>query len=73
MASGTFGLVPLSAQPGDEVWALLHCPKPILIRPVDGHYRVLGPCHIDDQHVFEDLMGGLADEQKYPIQETILR
>jgi hypothetical protein len=60
-----FGLAPEGGRPGesgDEIWALLHCPKPILLRPVDGHYEVVGPCHIDDERLFEDL-GGLEDER----------
>jgi hypothetical protein len=71
--TGTFGLAPEGGRPGDEIWALLHFPKPILLRPVDGHYEVVGPCHIDDEHLFEDLLGGLEDERRYPIQEIIIR
>ena len=72
--SRTMGLVPDNiAQCGDQIWALLHCSTPILLRPIDDHYEVIGPCYIDDEHIHEDLMGGLADDQKYPISEIVLR
>jgi hypothetical protein len=71
--TGQFVLAPPEALPEDEIWATLQCPTPILLRPFSGYFEVIGPCHIDDEHIFQDLLDGLGDEVKYPLADIKLR
>jgi len=45
-----FGLGPSLLQDGDFCCVVLGCKMPLVIRPTStsGHFKVLGPCYIDD-------------------------
>lgn len=47
-AGGRFGMTAKTAQIGDEIFVLLGCRLPLLLRPCpdDGTYRLIGECHI---------------------------
>jgi hypothetical protein len=36
---------PPSAQQGDEVWVVIGCQSPLLLRPTSGGYQLVGPCY----------------------------
>lgn len=41
-AAGAIGLASLDTRPGDEIWLIPTCPRPIVLRPEDGKHSVLG-------------------------------
>jgi hypothetical protein len=43
---GYMGLGPLGTEPGDRICVLLGCDVPLLIRPEDNHYVVVGACYV---------------------------
>jgi Heterokaryon incompatibility protein (HET) len=73
--SGRLGQAPPEALPNDEIWAILHCPVPMVLRPVDGHFEVIGPCFLDDEdaNIEDDLKNGLVDEKRYPLYKIELK
>jgi hypothetical protein len=40
------GMCPSSAEPGDIICILLGCSVPVVLRPQDGHYRLLGEAYV---------------------------
>ncbi len=40
------GLAPQPAEVGDEVWVLLGCDVPMILRKCDGHYILVGECFV---------------------------
>jgi hypothetical protein len=45
--SGIVGLIPKEALFDDEIWILFDCPVPVVLRPVDDHFTVVGVAHVD--------------------------
>jgi hypothetical protein len=48
-AGGYLGMVPKRAQAGDQIFVLLGCDVPLLLRPSpgdDGTYRLIGDCYV---------------------------
>ncbi|KAH7307946.1 heterokaryon incompatibility protein-domain-containing protein [Rhexocercosporidium sp. MPI-PUGE-AT-0058] len=45
-ASNHFGIVPEAAEPGDLICILLGCALPVVLRPVNGHYILLGEAYV---------------------------
>ncbi|KAH6684026.1 heterokaryon incompatibility protein-domain-containing protein [Halenospora varia] len=45
--NGGMGLALKSAKIGDEAWALFGCDKPMILRPVEDHYLVIGEGYCD--------------------------
>ncbi|KAH8646099.1 hypothetical protein BX600DRAFT_477146 [Xylariales sp. PMI_506] len=43
---GEFGLVPFNTKPGDMIIAFWNCDKPIVVRPMDGWFGLVGPADI---------------------------
>lgn len=44
---GRLGLGPSTAEPGDKIVVLLGCDVPVLLRPLDEGYRLVGECYVD--------------------------
>jgi hypothetical protein len=57
-AAGYIGLASLEARPGDEIWLIPTCPRPIVLRPDDGKYLVLGRAWYDDDMTWRRFPGG---------------
>jgi len=58
--TGSIGLAPLNTQPGDEVWLIPTCRSPIILRPCDGNYLVLGKAWLDNE-MYWGHFGGVCD------------
>jgi len=43
---GFMGLAPQPAEVGDEVWILLGCEVPMLLRKCDDYYILVGECFV---------------------------
>ncbi|KAH9213096.1 hypothetical protein DL95DRAFT_390818 [Leptodontidium sp. 2 PMI_412] len=41
-ANGGMGLTLKSAAEGDEIWMIFGCDKPMILRPADDYYLVIG-------------------------------
>lgn len=46
--AGYIGLASLETQPGDEIWLIPTCTRPIVLRPEDGKHSVLGRAWYED-------------------------
>jgi hypothetical protein len=46
--TGLIRLDPEQTQPGDEVWLIPTCERPIILRPRNGKHLVLGRGQLDD-------------------------
>jgi hypothetical protein len=57
-AAGYIGLASLETRPGDEIWLIPTCPRPIILRPDDGKYLVLGRAWYDDDMTWRQFPGG---------------
>lgn len=44
--SGYAGLGPNPCQPGDQVVIILGCATPLVLRPVNSHYELVGECYV---------------------------
>jgi hypothetical protein len=63
----TFGLCPLSAIPGDQIFILPGSDTPILLRPVEGaqnHFRIKGDCYVNALTCSTGLLGPLPNGWK---------
>jgi hypothetical protein len=49
LESGHFGMAPSVVRPGDEVYVLIGCSIPVILRKPDGkeEYEVVGECYVD--------------------------
>ncbi|KAL2065909.1 hypothetical protein VTL71DRAFT_3579 [Oculimacula yallundae] len=47
-STNLMGMAPDSAEPGDIICVLLGCWMPAILRPVDGHYILLGGAYYED-------------------------
>jgi hypothetical protein len=56
--AGSIGLGSLEARPGDEVWLIPTCPRPIVLRPDDGGYLVVGRAWYHDDDPWCRIPGG---------------
>jgi len=45
--SGILGLAPQAIKQGDKICILLGCSSPVMLRPVDDHYILLGSAYVD--------------------------
>jgi hypothetical protein len=46
-STGLLGLVPQKAQAGDLICVLFGCSLPLVLRPQDGRYIIIGECYVD--------------------------
>lgn len=64
----TTGLIGLStsvqAFVGDEIWILFGCPKPMILRPVDGNYQAIGPLHMEGI-MNGEVIGWLENQEQF--------
>jgi hypothetical protein len=44
---GSVGLIPKETSFEDRVWILFDCPAPIVLRPIDDYYAVVGVAYVD--------------------------
>jgi len=63
---GRIGMVSCRARKGDQIWVLLGCSVPVVLRRCDSKqsYEVVGECYIEDYmkgEIIEDLRGGTAN------------
>ncbi|KAI4257074.1 MAG: hypothetical protein LQ352_001788 [Teloschistes flavicans] len=59
---GYIGLAPEAARPGDEVWIVLGCQSPLLLRATrEGEYEVVGECYLQGIMFGEALLGPLPE------------
>lgn len=54
---GYFGFSPVTALPGDRICVILGCMSPMIIRPSDNYFTVVGPCSIHGFNWGEALLG----------------
>ncbi|KAH9228072.1 hypothetical protein K456DRAFT_896704 [Colletotrichum gloeosporioides 23] len=63
--SGKFGLGTGAAREGDEIFVILGCNMPIIVRPVgSSKYRIVGACFMHSLMRFEGLLGPLPEGWK---------
>ena len=67
---GYVGRAPRWVQRGDKVCILLGSSLPVLLRPVDDHYRLVGPCYIHGI-MFGEAMG-LLDKGEVEMEDFAL-
>jgi hypothetical protein len=58
--TGSIGLAPPNVQPGDELWLIPTCKRPIVLRPQNGKHIVLGYSWFDNDRIWEPC-GGTRD------------
>jgi len=61
------GLAPKPTEIGDEIWILFGCSEPIVLRPVDNKYLVVGPAYVDsimDGEAVEEVPGHVKDGER---------
>lgn len=58
--TGSIGLAPLETQPKDEVRLIPTCPSPVILRPCNGKYLVLGRAWFDND-IYWGHLGGVRD------------
>ncbi|KAH0437965.1 hypothetical protein CcaCcLH18_03641 [Colletotrichum camelliae] len=62
---GHFGLGSSAARAGDEIFVVLGCRMPIVMRPMeDSKYSIIGPCYIPHLSHGEAVLGPLPDGWK---------
>lgn len=44
---GNVGMVPKDTLFDDEIWILFDCPLPVVLRPVDDHFTMVGVAYVD--------------------------
>jgi hypothetical protein len=49
------GLAPKCAQPGDQIWFILTCEKPLILRPHGKEYLVVGEAYLDGMNHWRSL------------------
>ncbi|KAL8994655.1 MAG: hypothetical protein Q9169_005435 [Polycauliona sp. 2 TL-2023] len=60
---GSIGLGPKTAEPGDQIYVILGCRSPLVIRQArSGNYIIVGECYIHGIMEGETLLGPLPDE-----------
>lgn len=66
--NGTMGQAPKASKLGDEIWILFRCPTPMLLRPENDHYIVVGSVYLDG-HMQGEMMRGwpeiVEDENQF--------
>lgn len=55
---GVIGLAPAATRPGDEVWSILGCQWPLILRKVDDHYIVIGPAYHQSLSIHSEIFDG---------------
>lgn len=67
---GRIGIVPTGAEQGDIICILLGCSTPLLVRPFDGRYKLIGECYV------HGIMKGECIDQlehgKYKLEDIML-
>jgi hypothetical protein len=58
--TGSIGLAPPHTQPGDELWLIPTCKRPIVLRPHNRKHLVLGNAWFDDEKLWESC-GGMCE------------
>jgi hypothetical protein len=56
---GFIGLAPKAARTGDVVCVLLGCSSPLVLRPIESKYQVVGECYVEGMMRGELLLGPL--------------
>ncbi|KAF2644924.1 HET-domain-containing protein [Massarina eburnea CBS 473.64] len=72
LQSGHFGLAPRTARAGDEVFVLLGCSVPVILRPVENtdFFEVVGECYVEGYADGEAVMG--LDRGAFQLRELSL-
>ncbi|KAI0593441.1 hypothetical protein F4775DRAFT_578119 [Biscogniauxia sp. FL1348] len=68
---GYMGLGPRGVQQGDLVCVLFGCQQPLLLRPVDDCYLVVGPCYVNGisgESMFRLKESGAFEQQDFKIR-----
>jgi hypothetical protein len=60
---GGIGTALISAKAGDEIWLVLGCDKPMILRLVDDHYVVIGEGYYDGANRGE-LLADIPEDQE---------
>lgn len=62
-ASGHLGLVPEECREGDTIAIMQNCIKPLVLRPTDSEYKMMGECYLDG-FMWEDERARLDQRSK---------
>ncbi|KUJ08181.1 HET-domain-containing protein [Mollisia scopiformis] len=68
---GLVGLAPLNAMEGDIICVLFGCRFPVVLRPVSGHYVVIGEAYVDGFMNGEAMVG--LEEERYVLDTFEIR
>ncbi|KAH7359696.1 heterokaryon incompatibility protein-domain-containing protein [Pyrenochaeta sp. MPI-SDFR-AT-0127] len=72
LTTGHFGLAPNITQPDDEIYVLLGCSLPVVLRKMaeSSHYKVIGECYVEGFSNGEAVSG--LDDGTYQLRDIAL-
>ncbi|KAF2187568.1 hypothetical protein K469DRAFT_685478 [Zopfia rhizophila CBS 207.26] len=72
LSTGHFGLAPNTIQPNNQIYVVLGCSVPVVLRPKPdtGHFEVVGECYVEGYAKGEARKA--VDEGKFSIQKITL-
>ena len=69
--SGYIGLVPQLTEVGDIICALFGCDTPLVLRPINDHYILIGECYVHglmDGELVDGLRDGRASKERFEVR-----
>ena len=62
--NGNLGLAPVETVPGDEIWAIFGCKWPLILRPRDDTYLLVGPAVHESISIRDEILENINIPEK---------